>query len=210
MIKLGKRAVSAIVLAGGGSTRMGKNKALLQLGKKTMIERIVDTLRPLFSEIILVTNHPEEYHFLKDIIYIKDEKILEERNSLIGIYSGLLAANNPYAFVVPCDMPLLNQGLIKYMIDKLGDEDVFIPLIEGHYQPLHAIYSKGCIEPIRKLLDQQKYKIINFFHEVSIRTIDEDTVKRFSKEFTCFLNVNTYQAYLDIQKHWDKLLIRGD
>lgn len=204
MITLGGREVSAVVLAGGGSTRMGKNKALLQLGEKTMIERIVDTLRPLFKEVIVVTNNPEEYFFLEDIIFVKDQIVLEEKNSLVGIYTGLLAANNPHAFIVPCDMPFLNEAFIRYMVNQLRNEDILIPFIQGHYQPLHAIYGKTCVASIKKLLDERNYKIINFFNEVAVKTINEDTVKRFSKEFTCFSNINTYNAYLSIQGHWNE------
>ncbi|SET27277.1 molybdenum cofactor guanylyltransferase [Natronincola peptidivorans] len=197
-----KESVSAVVLAGGGSTRMGQNKALLQLGDKTMIERIIEGLKPLFNEIIVITNHPEEYPMIKDILFVKDEMKLEEKNSLVGIYTGLLAAKNPYAFIVPCDMPFLDQNLIQHMLQQLEGEDIVIPFIEGHYQPLHAIYGKGCIEPIKELLEKRRYKITSFFGQVKIKTIDEETIMRFSKDMKCFLNVNTYDAYLKIQEDW--------
>lgn len=203
-----KRGISAVILAGGGSTRMGQNKALLQLGEKTMIERIIDILRPLFNEIIVVTNLPEEYSFLKDIIFVKDVFILTERNSLVGMYSGLLAAKNPFAFIVPCDMPFLNAELIHYMMNQVVEgedvKDVLIPFIGGHYQPLHAIYSKNCLKPIRRLLEEKKYKITGFFSEVSVKTVGEDSVRRFSKDLQCFSNINTYEAYLNILQQWDK------
>ena len=209
-IKVGTREISAVVLAGGGSTRMGKNKALLKLGEKTVIERIIDTLRPLFNEILVVTNNPEEYPFLKDIIFVEDEIILQEKNSLIGIYSGLLAAKNPYAFIVPCDMPFLDAGFINYMINQLENEDILVPKVGEHYQPLHAIYGKGCLEPIKRMLDEKKYKITNFCPEVIVKKIEEETIKRFSKEYKCFLNINTLDAYLSIQQEWNENKIRGD
>ena len=181
---------------------MGRNKALLQLGEKTMIEIVVDTLRPVFDEIILVTNHPEEYSKLKDILFVKDKMITKEKNSLVGIYTGLAIAKNPYTFVVPCDMPFIDQDLIDYMTRQLEDEDVIIPFVEGHYQPLHAIYGKRCKDPIKKMLEAEQYKIINFFHEVSVKTIDDETVKKFSKDMKCFLNINTYDAYLKVRQQW--------
>ncbi|AOY76043.1 molybdenum cofactor guanylyltransferase [Clostridium formicaceticum] len=197
-----EKGISAVILAGGGSTRMGRNKALLQLGEKTMIEIVVDTLRPVFDEIILVTNHPEEYSKLKDILFVKDKMITKEKNSLVGIYTGLAIAKNPYTFVVPCDMPFIDQDLIDYMTRQLEDEDVIIPFVEGHYQPLHAIYGKRCKDPIKKMLEAEQYKIINFFHEVSVKTIDDETVKKFSKDMKCFLNINTYDAYLKVRQQW--------
>lgn len=197
-----KKSISAVILAGGNSSRMGQNKALLKLGEKTMIERIIDRLSPIFEEIILVTNHSEQYPMLKDIKFVKDEMILEEKNSLVGIYSGLLASKNKYIFVVPCDMPFLNQELIKYMIGQLKEEDLLIPCIKGYYQPLHAIYGKGCIQPIKELLEKRQYKIITFFKNVDMKTIDEKIIMQFSKDMRCFLNVNTYDVYSSIEGNW--------
>lgn len=193
--------ISAVVLAGGKSSRMGQNKALLKLGDKTMIESVIDNLRPLFNEIILVTNHPEEYTMLEDIRFIRDKMILEERNSLVGIYSALIEAHKKHVFVVPCDMPFLNQDLIRYMINESGEEDVLIPFIKEHYQPLHAIYGEGCIEPIEKMLKKRNYRIKDFFQEVYIKTIDEEVISRFSEDLRCFINVNTYDEYLSLQKY---------
>lgn len=197
-----EKNISAVVLAGGRSSRMGQNKALLKLGEKNMIERIVDKLRPILEEIILVTDYPEEYPMLKDVVFVKDEIMSEEKNSLVGIYSGLLASKNKHVFVVPCDMPFLNQELIKYMINELKEEDLLIPYIKGYYQPLHAIYGKKCIKPIRGLLEKKQYKIINFFQDVNIKTVDEKVIMRFSRDMRCFLNINTYDTYSSIQENW--------
>lgn len=190
-----KKLVSAIVLAGGGSKRMGRNKALLKLGKKTMIETIVDTLKPLFNEIIVVTNNPEEYSMLKNVRFIPDCMEIKEKNSLIGLYSGVLASKNHFTFVVPCDMPLLNPSFIQYMLENLGDEDIMIPYLKGHYQPLHAIYGKGCLKPIKLLLEKENYKIINFFNDVVVTKIEKDIVKKFDPHFKSFLNINTDEEY---------------
>ncbi|WP_090550060.1 molybdenum cofactor guanylyltransferase [Natronincola ferrireducens] len=197
-----KKSISVVILAGGGSTRMGRNKALLQLGNKTMIEEIIDKVRPLFDEIIVVTNNPEEYPMLRDILFVKDTIKTAQKNSLVGIYTGLLTSQNPYTFIIPCDMPFINSELITYMIHQLEEEDILIPFVEGHYQPLHAIYGKKCLAPIKKLLDKEQYKIINFFPEVSVKTICDEEVTRFSKDMICFLNINTYENYLTIKENW--------
>lgn len=200
---MGEKGVSAVILAGGDSTRMGQNKALLPLGNKSMIERIVDLLRPLFNEIILVTDNAEEYSMLKDIIFVKDKINMKEKNSLVGIYTGLIVAKNPYTFTLPCDMPFLNPDLINYMIQAIKKQDIVIPFVKGHYQPLHAIYGKGCIDAIKKSLDKKQYKITNFFDGMSIEIIDDDVVKKYSKDMKCFLNINTNDTYLGVLKKWE-------
>lgn len=194
--------VSAVVLAGGGSTRMGQNKALLQLGEKTMIERIVDKLRPLFEEIILVTNHPEEYPMLKDVEFVRDKMCLEDKNSMLGIYTGLSTTKKSHILALPCDMPFLNQDLIKYMISQLGEEDIMVPYIKGFYQPLHAIYAKKCLATMENELKNRNYKMISFLKKMNTKIIGEEKITNFSQDLACFRNVNTYQSYLDIKDYW--------
>ncbi len=195
--------ISAIVLAGGGSTRMGQNKALLKLGKKTMIERVVDSLRPVFKDIILVTNHPEDYPMMEGVEFVKDKKNHKRKNSLVGVYSGLLSIQNSRAFVVPCDMPFLNQGLIRHMIKQVGDEDILVPYTGGHYQPLHAIYATTCIKAMEEALGEQDYRLTAFLKRVNTRTIGDETINMFSSDLKCFLNINTYDSYLDIKDNWE-------
>ncbi|SCZ09170.1 molybdenum cofactor guanylyltransferase [Alkaliphilus peptidifermentans] len=196
-----KKHISAVVLAGGNSKRMGHNKALLQLGSITMIERIVTILQPLFNEVIVVTNSPDTFSMLKDVKFVPDYFITNEKNSLIGLYSGLRAAENEYVFAVACDMPLLNKSIIKYMIDVLSnEEDVLIPYLEGHYQPLHAIYGKKCLRPIEEMLSKEEYKIINFFNEVKVEKVDESAIKKFDIDLQSFININTFEEYVKIKR----------
>lgn len=191
--------VTAVVLAGGGSSRMGTNKALLKLGNKTMIERVVEPLKNIFNSIIIVTNDPEEYTILKGVRFVKDHVDIEEKNSLIGLYSGLRESETSHIFVMACDMPFVNLGLIKFMINSLRSEDVIVPFVGGHYQPLHAIYGKGCIPEFESLLEMGWYKIANVFKVVSMKEIMEDDIKKFDFNMLCFENINTYEEYLQIK-----------
>ncbi|ABR47206.1 Molybdopterin-guanine dinucleotide biosynthesis protein A-like protein [Alkaliphilus metalliredigens QYMF] len=195
-----RKDISAVVLAGGNSKRMGQNKALLKLGERTMIEVIVENLKPLFSEIIVVTNNSEQYPMLKGVRFAPDRIQMVEKNSLIGLYTGLWEAKNDCIFVVACDMPLLNTALMQYMIENLEGEDILIPYLEGHYQPLHAIYGKKCLEPMEMLLEKGDYKILNFFEKVVVKHIDEAHVKRFDPYLQSFLNVNNHKEYQDLKE----------
>lgn len=205
-----KKQISAVVLAGGNSTRMGQNKALLELGSKTMIELVVEKLKTIFEEIIIVTNTPQIYNMLKNVRFVPDYFESIEKKSIIGLYTAILEAENNYAFVVACDMPFLNIDIINYMVENVRDEDILVPCINGYYQPLHAIYHKKCLESIKNLLDCQNYKIIDLFdhfnNNLKINKINDKTLNILKIPSNSFINLNTYEEYLEVKK----TIIRGN
>lgn len=189
------QGITGVVLAGGRSKRMGKNKALLQLGNVTMIEQVVSTLKLLFQEIIVVTNTPEEYDMLKGVRLVEDYIQSSVRSSLIGLYSGLLTAKNKYIFATACDMPLLSLPLIKFMREQIEDQDIIIPCVNGYHEPLHSFYSKNCLAPMKRQLDQKDYRISNFFSEVKVTTVQESAIRKFDPYLHSFLNINSFEEY---------------
>ena len=110
-------------------------------------------------------------------------------------YTGLIQAKNDRAFVVACDMPFLNEELIQYLIESLGDEDLLIPFIEGHYQPLHAIYNKTCLEIMRNMIINGNYKIIDFYDDVDTIKVHESIVLEYDPHLKSFMNINTKEVY---------------
>ena len=190
--------ITGVVLAGGKSRRMGQNKSLLRIGDKTIIELIVDRIRPIFDEIILVTNSKDDYKMLKDIRIVPDAYIKEETNSIIGLYTGLLEAKHDYAFVLPCDMPFISRKLIEYMISNAKDYDILVPYINGFYESLHGIYKKTSLEYIKYLYDSENYKIRNLFEKfpgLKIKKIDNSILEKLNVDKECFLNLNTPESY---------------
>lgn len=195
--------VTAVVLAGGRSIRMGRNKALLKLGNKTMIEKVVEPLQTIFENIIIVTNMPKEYSMLKKVKFVSDCVDMEEKNSLVGLYSGLIESKTDHVFVIACDMPFINTKLSEYMVDLLQDEDVIIPFVDGHYQPLYAIYGKRCIPEFEKLFQRRWYKIIDAFQDLKIRKITKEEILELDSSMLCFENINTYEQYLQLKDIFD-------
>jgi len=187
--------VTAIVLAGGGSSRMGFNKALMKLGEETVIERTVKPLLEVFEEVMIITDTPEVYSFLKGVAFYSDAKELKERNSMIGIYTGLLRAKYPKAFVVACDMPLISKKLLIYMKQQLHDEDILIPVVNGFYEPLHAFYSKSCLPVFEDCINREKFKVTAAFQGFKIKTVDEEFIRVYDKELQSFININTIEEY---------------
>lgn len=201
-----KMNVSAAVLAGGDSKRMKYDKSLMKLGSKTMIEQVVGILQELCNDIIVVTNTPQVYRdLLCDVRFVKDQIKTSEKNSFVGLYSGILAAKNEYTFVVACDMPFLNPILIEEMIKLIDGQDILLPTIGNYYQPLHAIYKKSCLGIAKNFLLADKYKISNLIDsdEMCVEKIDEDFISKYDPKMHSFLNINTYEEFLQAEKLYE-------
>ncbi|MEJ2156121.1 MAG: molybdenum cofactor guanylyltransferase [Desulfobacteraceae bacterium] len=189
----------AVILSGGLNTRMkGVNKAFLKIGGRYILDRLVESLRPDFSEILLVTRQPELYsgYSLRVV-----EDIYKDRSSLVGIHAGLVNARADFAFMVPCDTPFLQTGLVDLLLDELEPGlDVVVPFYDGHYQPLCAIYSKRCISVIEDQLSQGQYKIIDIYEQMNVRVVPAEKLQAADPEMLSFLNVNTPDAHAACQK----------
>lgn len=193
--------VTPLVLAGGKSRRMGTNKSFVSLAGKPMLEIIIEKLKGIFSlPPILVTNSPELYSYLK---LEMREDIIKDQGPLGGIHAGLSNSSSEYNFVFGCDMPFLNPGLISYMVEQIGEEDLIIPRHGTCLEPLHAIYSKGCLNSIEKALSLGALKIQSFFPAVKIRYIERNEIEEFEPQLKCFSNINTQQDLENAQCSWE-------
>ena len=181
-------AVSSVILAGGQSRRLGPSKALLKVGGRPIIERVIEKVSLVGKEVILVTNTPDEYAHLGHPM-VAD--VYPGKGSLGGIYSGLKAASNPYALVVACDMPFLNAPLLRYMTLLSPGHDVVVPRLEPGIEPLHAIYSQACLPAMETLLQQNHLKIISFYSQVRVRYVEQEEVKMLDPQLLSLFNINS-------------------
>jgi molybdopterin-guanine dinucleotide biosynthesis protein A len=192
-------AVSAIVLAGGQSKRLGRDKALLELQGQPLVSRTVQKLAALSDDLLVVTSDPSRYIPLG----LPARLIPDERpgvGSLMGIYSGLRAARNIHALAVACDMPFLNLPLLRYMVPLASSYDVVIPRLGGLTEPLHAIYGKSCLPFMAGLLEQGRRRIIAFFDQVQVRYVEQGEIERFDPRHLSFVNVNTPSEWAKVQE----------
>ena len=181
--------VTGVIQAGGKSTRMGgEPKALVELGGKRIIERIVDVLGSVLSNLLIVTNTPEPYAFL-GLPMVPD--VFPDHGSLGGIYSGLKAAKGDGAFTVACDMPFLKAEVVRLIVSHAGEADVVIPKVGDQYETLHACYAKACLPHMEAALQAKRFKVIGFFPQVKVLEIAESEVARLADPHLCFMNVNT-------------------
>jgi molybdenum cofactor guanylyltransferase len=180
--------MTGVILSGGKSARMGTNKAFLEIEGERLIDRITSMFHDMFREVILVTNSPLDY-LDQDCIIASD--IFKNKGALGGIYTGLFYASYDHAFVSACDMPFLNRSFMEYMIKCADSYDIVVPEPPDGIQPLHAIYSKRCLSPIKKLMDMGALKITGFYKGLKTMVIHQEDLNRFDPGGKMFINVNT-------------------
>jgi molybdopterin-guanine dinucleotide biosynthesis protein A len=181
--------VIGVILGGGESRRMGRDKAFLPFGGTTLVERVAARLREACADIFIVANNPEPYEAL-GLRTVPDA--LPERRSLVGIYTAVRHAGGP-AFVCGCDMPFLCPALIRHMGDLARSADVVIPRVRD-YEPLHAVYTPACLEPITRVLAAGG-RNADVLREVRPRVLDADELRRFDPNLQSLLNLNTPDDY---------------
>ena len=190
--------MNAVILVGGKSSRMGTNKAFLELKGKTFIELQIELLREMFDEISISANTPSEYEYLNLPIF-KD--IYPGKGPLGGIYTSLINSSSLHTFMLACDMPFVGSELIKHLKDLTKEYDVVIPKSENGLEPLHAFYSKNCIEPIKRELDENNLRIRSFFPQVNVKIVELDSLASSDHFKNSIKNLNTMADYEDVTEN---------
>lgn len=181
--------ISAAILAGGQSSRMGSNKAFVTVGGKPIIERVIERVSALTDDLVIVTNSAQEYAHLNVPLH---GDLLPGKGPLGGLYTAISVTANPYTLVVSCDQPFLNGDLLRYLIGLTEGYDVVVPLAaDGYPQSMHAIYGKGCLPAIRGSLEMDRLKMISFFPGVRVREVAGAEIEQIDPQRTSFINVNT-------------------
>lgn len=190
--------VTGVILAGGQSSRMGSNKALLPYRGGRFIESIYQTLTSLFDDVLLVTNTPDQYGFLPCRM-VADR--YRDMGALAGLHAGLYHSRTSSIFAVACDMPYLNETLIRTLVARRGQSDVVIAESPHGLEPLHAVYSKSCLLPMEQSLGSGKRRIVSFFPGVRVHTVAWEHVANIDSDFSSFSNINTPTEYFELRKN---------
>ncbi len=180
---------SAVILAGGRATRLGgANKALLEIGGRTVLQRVVDALHPLVNQTIVVG------HLADDVDVPGLEVVIDclpERSTLGGIYTGLQAVRNEVALIVGCDMPFLSTDLFRKIAALSEGYDLAVPRVHAHLEALHAAYRKSCLPAMERAIQEGSFKIVNFYSSVRVRELSPAEVEAVDPELLSFFNINT-------------------
>ena len=178
--------ISGAVLAGGESRRLGISKALLSVGGERVIDRVLEVMRSLFEEVIIVTDDRERFGCPEGVTVAED--LLPGGGPLGGIYTALRRSSKEAVFVVGCDMPFLHVGLIDRILSatREGRFECIIPYGPRGIEPLHGVYSKAALGVIENLLGEEDFAIRRVFPRVSSKFIEAEP-----DELISFFNVNT-------------------
>jgi len=181
-----------VILAGGKGRRLGREKAWVELGGSSLLQRAVSNLEFLNSEIVIVKAPEGELPPVSAGVNLKVvQDSVSGKGPLAGIFTGLVNSKYRYNLIVACDMPLLNRGLVKYMISIAKGYDAVVPRLGKYLEPLQAVYSKDCISEIEKLLAQDRLKVDGLFSGVRTRFVESAEIERFDAAHLSFMNINT-------------------
>lgn len=180
--------MTSIVLAGGKSLRLGREKALEEIAGRSLIERVIERLSLLGNEIIVVTSSSDQ---LPDLGVKRVIDSYPGKGNLVGIYSGLKEVASSHSLVVGCDMPFLNIDLLRYIMELSPGFDVVIPRVDEGVEPLHAVYSKNCLAPIEVYLRGGRLKIFDLLPELKVLYVDNAEIERFDPRHLSFFNINS-------------------
>jgi len=204
--KIEKRKLfgSAIILAGGKSSRMGFDKQFMEVNEKKLIEITADRLAAVFEDIIIVTNRPEMYKGCK---YKIATDIIRRKGPLGGIHAGLLAASSEFAYVLACDMPHINVDYIEYMKDAIESRvksgkgaDACITLKGEWIEPFNAFYRKSIAKSIKEHLESDRRAVYSLIENLNTLYVSESEARRFSPDWSMFFNMNTMDEFLKFKK----------
>jgi molybdopterin-guanine dinucleotide biosynthesis protein A len=184
--------VTGVILCGGKSSRMGTAKAFLPYAGSTFVEHRLNMMRELFAEVLIVANDPDAYWSLS-VDVVKD--ILPDRGPLVGILSALLVCQHEHVFAVACDMPLVDNRLMRQMSQSRHDTDVLVLEHQDGIEPLLGLYSKRCIKPMEEAIFAGNLKTMDFLAGVSARTFKFEEP---ASQMPAYFNVNTPQEYTAI------------
>jgi len=180
-------SVSAAIMAGGKSRRMGQDKAWIELDGEPLIKRVASVLAQVADEVIIVANDPKYETLGLRVVHDR----FPEGGALGGIATGVSAATHDRVLVAACDMPFLSVEVWRVLLDHRYEADVVIPKIAGELETLHALYTKACVAPMERSLAAGKMRVISFFDEVRVQPIEERELRVADPTLRSFTNVNT-------------------
>jgi molybdopterin-guanine dinucleotide biosynthesis protein A len=162
--------ITAIILAGGQSRRMGRDKASLPLGEQTLLEQLIEQLAGRFQEIIISVSKDQSYP-LNNVRQVEDR--YENAGPLAGLLAGLQASSSDISLVVPCDQPEIDLGIVRDMLQVLGQHDLVYPRLDGQIpHPLFALYRRSLWPVIEKLINEGKLSVLHLLIEVKAVALD--------------------------------------
>ena len=202
--------MAGVLLAGGRSRRMGRDKRFIELGGMTLFERTLRVFESVFDEILIVVAQPGES------LGNPAHRVVSDRvpncGSLGGLYTGLHYAGRPRVFAAACDMPFLDPAVIRLMSDLDREADIVMPRLATGLQPMHAVYSKTCLAHLEAMIERRQLEIhtLTGHAALRIRFVEEEQVRPVDRRLLSFVNINRPEdlAFAE-QLHANRQMIPG-
>jgi molybdopterin-guanine dinucleotide biosynthesis protein A len=191
-------SAGGVILCGGQSTRMGTDKALLDFGGETMLQRVVRLLGTAVSPVVVVAAPDQSLPELPaEVIVTRDER--EGRGPLEGLRAGLkkLPRSIELAYVTSCDAPLLVPAFVRRLILLLGNHDIAVMETDGLCHPLSAVYRRQTLPQVEALLAQDRLRPVFLFESLNTRRVAPTEMTSADPDLLTLRNLNTRQDYLD-------------
>ncbi|MBT1076341.1 bifunctional molybdenum cofactor guanylyltransferase MobA/molybdopterin-guanine dinucleotide biosynthesis adaptor protein MobB [Geobacter grbiciae] len=197
--------VAGVILVGGRSRRMGRDKALIPLGGKPLVERVIDAFRPLFERTLLVGDRGERFASYGLPVFPD----IHPGSALGGLYTGLVRAGTPHVFVSACDVPWPDPRVIARLCSLREGFDVVVPRTVGGSEPLFAVYGTGCLPAMERMLREGNYRIYDFYPEVRTRYVEQAELADLVTPARTFVNVNTPEEFETIRNKEEGMAIKA-
>jgi molybdopterin-guanine dinucleotide biosynthesis protein A len=184
--------ISGFVLAGGKSSRMGFDKAFLMIGNKTLLQNMIDVIKPFCRSVAISGQNPgfDEYN----LAIVPD--LFLECGPISGLYSVLDYTSTDWNLIVSVDIPFLDDELITYLIGNIGDCDGVIPMHKNGVEPLAGLYHRRILPVIRTQIGQGNLKLSRLLSQINTHFIDCNHIVE--KNPKLFHNINSMEDYRNI------------
>jgi molybdopterin-guanine dinucleotide biosynthesis protein A len=176
---------------------MGRDKALVPLAGKPLIQHVLDRVLGLGDDTLITTNRPQDYAHLGYRL-VRDRE--PGAGALTGLYTALQAARHETVLVLACDMPFVSRTLLEHLLNRAAEADVVIPWRRGEYEPLHAVYRRACLPAIEAALASEDRRVISFFPRVLVLKVEGAELERLDPDGRSFFNVNTPQDLVEAER----------
>lgn len=190
-----RKKASFAILAGGASSRMGKDKAFLPFLGVPLIECVIERGRAICDEVFIITNQPEPYRYLNLPLF---PDALPIKGPLIGLYTALLVTQTPYLILAGCDMPFISLPILNDLLQKAeaGKADIVIPRRQHGLEPLHAVYRREpCLPVIERALAVGERSLIRWFGNLTVCEVPDDLLWSLDRDRRAFDNLNTPEEF---------------
>jgi molybdopterin-guanine dinucleotide biosynthesis protein A len=185
-------SLTGIILVGGASQRMGRNKAFLELNGRALINLVIDRMAQICAEVLVVAGDARPYGSL-GVPVVVDR--FHGVGVLGGLHAGIEAATHELTIAVGCDMPFLNPDLLRAFAIWATGFDVVVLRQGENVEPLHAAYRRTCIPPMESVIRADQRRVISFFPRVRVRYVTTEDVTPFDPDLRSFRNVNTPEEW---------------